>query len=90
VWCIITGFAYDGYLLIKAICKENIKSNAILVDMYEREGFSKEEIDMEIDSVFGTSFDVKPSNFKHCRVRNTKLARKMYPNGKENGEWLYV
>ena len=29
-------------------------------------------------------------DLEHCRIKNTKIARKLYPHYKENGEWLEV
>jgi hypothetical protein len=56
-------------------------------DMYVEVIESK---DFEYD--VGKIFPVDSSRFKHCRVVNTRLAKKLYPkaNESEDGKWLYV
>ena len=51
--------------------------------------------DSDLDNVMYSIDDSHYDEFyedelEHSRVRNTKLARKMYPQGEEKGEWLYV
>lgn len=52
---------------------------------------------MELDVDFDESdrkrclenFDVESRYFKHVRIKDTKLARKMYPKHHIDGKWLY-
>ena len=42
-----------------------------------------------VESLTGT-FDCYEKSLEHIRIKNTKLARRLYPDYKEDGEWLII
>ena len=75
------------YILFPEKWKEDVYT---IVDINEFIRFSSEtksDLAYTEDQFYEFFKDIKRLKTK---IKNTKLARKMYPQGEEKGEWLYV